>query len=145
MEDLIQNKAVMPSFEAITGAIEPPARAWWQDLNGFLQEQYQSKPKIIYSTCAGKPGWNIKYQKSGKALCTLYPEKNCFVALVVIPLDLVPLVQGAEIPFHPQILDQIRRGKPFNGTFWLMITVNEPAALESVKDLIALKSSMKRT
>ena len=139
MSDLIQNKAVVPTFEEITGYIERPARGWWQDLNGYLQEQYKSSPKIIYSICAGKPGWNVKYQKSGKALCTLYPETNCFVALVVISLDLVPLVRGAEKPFHPQILDQLQRGKPFNGTYWLMITVDGEAALESVKDLIELK------
>lgn len=136
------NGAAAPSFDEITGYIEPPARTWWQDINGFLQEQYKSKPKIVYSTCAGKPGWNVKYQKSGKALCTLYPEKNCFIALVVIPVDLAPLVTGAETPFHPHILEQLQRGKPFNGTFWLMIPVNEAAALESVKDLIELKSGM---
>ncbi len=144
MDDIIANGAVAPTFEQITGYIEPPARALWQDLNSFLQEEYHSSPKIIYSVCAGKPGWNIKYQKSGKALCTLYPERNCFVALVVIPMDLVPLVQGAEKPFHPQILGQVQKNKPFNNTLWLMISVGSVEVLESVKELIELKSRVKR-
>ncbi len=138
------NGAAAPSFEEITGYIEPPARTWWQDISGFLQEQYKSKPKIVYSTCAGKPGWNVKYQKSGKALCTLYPEKDCFIVLVVIPVEMAPLVIGAETPFHPQIVELVQHCKPFNGTFWLMIPVDGAAAAESVKDLIELKYRMKR-
>lgn len=145
MEDLIANKATTPTFDEITGYIEPPARTWWLDMTGFLQQEYGSKPKIVYSICAGKPGWNVKYQKSGKALCTLYPEKNCFVALVVIPVDMVPLMKGAERPFHPQIMEQAEGSKPFNGTYWLMITVDGKDVLESAKDLIALKSGWKRT
>ena len=145
MGDIISDKTVMPSYEEINGYIEPPARLWWQELNTFLQEQYQSKPKTVYSICAGKPGWNIKYQKSGKALCTLYPEKGCFVALVVISEELGPLVLGAQPPFVAQIIDQVQRGKPFNNTSWLMITVNGEAALDSVKRMIELKSSFHRS
>lgn len=27
-------------------------------------------------------GWNIKFQKSGKSLCTIYPKQGFFVAMV---------------------------------------------------------------
>jgi hypothetical protein len=27
-------------------------------------------------------GWNIKYQKSGKSICTIYPQQGYFLALV---------------------------------------------------------------
>ena len=42
--------------------------------------------KIAYSNCAMDNnvwrGWNIKYQKSGKSLCTIYPQQGYFLALV---------------------------------------------------------------
>jgi hypothetical protein len=143
MTDLIANSAVVPEYDAIVAYIKAPTRSLWQELNGFVQEHFKSKPKIQYSICAGKPGWNVKYQKSGKSICTLYPEKECFIALVVVKLDLVVLIEGAQQPFHPQILNLVKSGRPFNGTLWLMITVDDRPVLESVMDLLMLKMSIK--
>jgi len=56
----------------------------WQELNSYLQETYNTVPKMTYSRCSMQRGWNIKYQKSGKSLCTLYPMQGYFIALVVI-------------------------------------------------------------
>jgi hypothetical protein len=56
------------------------------DLHNYLCENYKIKPKIAYSNCSMDNnvwrGWNIKYQKSGKSLCTIYPQQGYFLALV---------------------------------------------------------------
>ena len=56
------------------------------DLNNHLCNSYKVKPKIAYSNCAMDNniwrGWNIKYQKSGKSLCTIYPQQGYFLVLV---------------------------------------------------------------
>jgi len=56
------------------------------DLDNHLRENYKIKPKLAYSGCAMDNniwrGWNIKYQKSGKSLCTIYPQQGYFMALV---------------------------------------------------------------
>jgi hypothetical protein len=141
--ELISNASVTPAYDDIHDYINPPVRELWQELNDFIQAQFKSKPKIQYSTCAGKPGWNVKYQKSGKSLCTLYPEKNCFIALVVIKVELAPLLEGAEQKYHPMIMDMVRNAQPFNGTLWLMIPVTDRTLLENVLDLLMLKMSIK--
>ncbi len=141
MTDLIHNPAAAPSFEEITGYIQPPTRALWSELNGFIQGAFQAKPKIAYSVCAGKPGWNVKYQKSGKAICTLYPETDCLIALVVVKEELAALLPGAQPPLHPAILHLVQTVKPFNHTLWLMISVTDGAVLESVKDLLVQKQA----
>lgn len=56
----------------------------WDKLNFFLQNTYRVQPKLSYSQCSMQPGWNVKYQKSGRSLCTLYPMEGFFIALVVI-------------------------------------------------------------
>jgi len=140
MADIIHNRAVAPSFEQITDFINPPARALWQDLNTFIQQTFHTTPKIEFSICAGKPGWNVKYQKSGKSICTLYPDPDCLVALVVIKLELANLLKTAQPPLHPMIHEMILSSKPFNNTLWLMIPLGDEAVLESVKDLLVLKS-----
>ena len=139
MDDLILNPAVTPTFDDITTAINPPMQGLWLDLTGFIQETFRAAPKITYSICAGKPGWNVKYQKSGKSICTLYPEKNCLIALVVIKEELAALLPTAQPAPHPVILDLVLRGKPFNHTLWLMIPVAEREVLESLKDLLVQK------
>jgi len=60
--------------------------ALFDDIDSHLREVYKTKPKIAYSSCAMDKnvwrGWNIKYQKSGKSLCTLYPQDGYFLALI---------------------------------------------------------------
>ena len=56
------------------------------DLHSHLCDRYKVKPKMVYSNCAmdGNTwrGWNIKYQKNGKSLCTIYPQQGYFLVLV---------------------------------------------------------------
>ena len=57
--------------ELFTGDLQPTeaqiedfiASPFWPEINGFLQNSYGIQPSYSYSTCAGQPGWNIKYQK----------------------------------------------------------------------------------
>jgi hypothetical protein len=139
MEDLIHNSKSFPTFDQISEYINPPTRAVWLNMNNFILDTFKASPKISYSVCAGKPGWNVKYQKSGKSICTLYPEKDCLIALVVIKLELAALLQQAQPPLHPLILNMMAKSKPFNNTLWLMIPVGDEAVLECVKDLLVQK------
>jgi len=60
----------------------------WDDFDNYLQQTYNVKPKLSYSGCSMQggiwEGWNIKYKKSNKALCTLYPKQGYFIALVAV-------------------------------------------------------------
>ena len=56
----------------------------WEDLISYIEKTYKVKPQNSYSCCSAQPGWNVKYKKSGKSLCTLYPMDGFFIALVVI-------------------------------------------------------------
>jgi hypothetical protein len=56
------------------------------DLDYHLRDSYKVKPKLAYSNCSMDNnvwrGWNIKYQKSGKSLCTIYPQQGYFLVLI---------------------------------------------------------------
>lgn len=137
--DLILDGSYMPEYDEIVKYINLPARDLWRQMDVFIRQKYKSLPKIMYSACSGKPGWNVKYQKSGKSICTLYPEKDGFVALVVVNLDLLPLIEALSEEFTEETLKTIRTAKPFNGTKWLMLQVKNDLQLEDVKRLISLK------
>ena len=56
------------------------------ELHNYLCDSYKVKPKQTYSGCSMDNniwrGWNIKYQKNGKSLCTIYPQQGYFLVLV---------------------------------------------------------------
>lgn len=142
--DLILNSLHTPTFEEIKVYMNTEGYALWDGIHRFIQETYGSKPKTAYSKCSGKPGWNIKYQKSGKSICTLYPEKNGFVVLVVITLELASIVQNMKSEIGAEILNMINTAKPFNGTVWLMIPVYNENVLEDLKKILSLKLEFKK-
>ncbi|MEA4846375.1 MAG: DUF3788 domain-containing protein [Clostridiaceae bacterium] len=143
-EDMILNGSYMPVYDEIVEYINLPVRELWKQINDFIRQRYKSLPRIMYSICSGKPGWNVKYQKSGKSICTLYPEKDSFVVLIVIMLDLLPLIEAMSEELTEETLQTIRTARPFNGTKWLMLQVKNDLQLDDVKQLIILKQDTKR-
>lgn len=143
LKDLILDASYTPTFEELQDYTGDTAKGWWQELDTFIRQNYKASPRTAYSSCSGKPGWNVKYQRSGKSFCTLYPEKDGFVVLIVILLDMVPVIEGMARAFEPEIVDMVRNARPFNGTKWLMIKVDREAVLENIKRLMRLKYEMK--
>lgn len=72
-----------PTEQQITEYISNPL---WKELSDYLIATYKIKPKRVYSGCSMGDGywkgWNIKFKKNGKTLCTVYPKAGCFVAMV---------------------------------------------------------------
>ena len=77
------DKEVQPTEAELRDFVETELFA---DLHNHVCEKYKVKPKMAYSNCAMDNniwrGWNIKYQKSGKSLCTIYPQQGYFLVLV---------------------------------------------------------------
>ncbi len=129
-----------PEFNQISDYIGSP---YWDALNEYLQSSYSVKPKIEHSICSGAPGWNVKYKKSGRSLCVLYPDKGFFTCLICI---------GAKEATEAELLltacsdysqNLYWNAPPFNGSRWLMIEVTTPEILEDVKKLISTRVKKK--
>lgn len=130
------SNALKPDAAQIDAYIASPL---WQELRQHLEDSYQVTPAIEHSGCSGAPGWNMKYKKSGRALCTLYPAQGGFTCMVSI---------GSKEAMEAELLlagctDYVRElywnSKPFNGSRWLMIQVDSLKVLADVKTLIATR------
>jgi len=79
-------KEKQPSENEINDFVGPGISALFSDLDNHLRERYKINPKFAYSNCAMDKniwrGWNIKYQKSGKSLCTIYPQQEYLLVLI---------------------------------------------------------------
>lgn len=125
-----------PTDEQIAAFIDSDL---WGNLNTFLQENYGVEHTKSFSACSGQPGWNVKYKKAGRSLCTLYPMKGYFIALVVIgskeyeeALETIPMCSE----YTRELFENTQHSA---GGRWLMINVTNEAILEDAKRLIQVR------
>lgn len=124
-----------PRWENIENYVYSPL---WDDLCGFIEKTWLVFPKVEYSCCSAQKGWNVKYKKGDKSLCTLCPMNGYFIALVVIGKK---EEAGAELvlPACSGDTQNVFRRTPFSpGGRWLMLEVRDSAVLADVK-LIRLR------
>jgi AraC family transcriptional regulator len=116
----------------------------WDDLCNHIETEYQSKPVFEYSKCSGQPGWNMKYKKAGRSLCTIYPMEGYFIALVVIG-EAEREKTELMLPFCSEYFQKLYHStKALMNQKWLMINVLDAAILEDVKHCIAIRREYKK-
>ena len=133
-------KSQQPSLEEINAFIASPL---WVELCRWAEERYAVSPKVEHSTCSGAPGWNVKYKKGGRSLCTLYPDEGAFTALVTVGAKEAPQAELLLPTYSDYIRELFTRVQPMNGARWLMIRISDPRVLEDVKQLVSLRVAPK--
>ena len=129
-------KSEEPTLQQISDFIASPL---WNGLCSWAEGSYSILPKVEHSTCSGAPGWNVKYKKSGRALCTLYPDRGQFIALVTIGAKEAPEAELLLPTCSDYIRELFARTQTFNGARWLMIHISDERVLEDVKKFIRLR------
>lgn len=80
------SKGNQPTIAEIKDFVGAKIFSLFDDLDNHLRDNYKINPKLAYSGCSMDNniwrGWNIKYQKSGKSFCTIYPQQEYFMVLV---------------------------------------------------------------
>lgn len=116
----------------------------WSELYNGGREPLNHQITMAYSCCSmdngSWKGWNVKYKKSGKSLCTLYPKQGYFVALIAVGAN-----ESAEserlIPFCNEYTQKVYRQAIGGGTYKsLAIHVTNENILHDAKNLIALRA-----
>jgi len=116
------------------------AKDLWLSLASHFESAYKAAPKLTYSGCGMKPGWNVKYQKSGKAFGTLYPQENAFDVMIIIGYNLetemtnaLPLLSEQTACLYQTAGDYMKIGK------WMMLRIDNQQILEDYKRIVAVK------
>ena len=133
-------KSQQPTLEQISSYIASPL---WGELCQWAEKSYRIEPKVEHSTCSGAPGWNVKYKKGGRALCTLYPDDGQFTAMVTVGTKEAAEAELLLPTCSEYIRELFARTQTMNGARWLMIRVTDAQVLEDVKKLIRLRVAPK--
>ena len=118
-------------LQAMMGSAYP----LWQRLLRFIEMNYKIPGEMSFG---GKNyGWNLWYRKSGKTLTTLYPQRDSFVAQVVLGREQAEKTATLELGEKVRRLvtdtPQLHDGK------WLFIPVTEEPDVLDVERLLLLK------
>jgi hypothetical protein len=114
------------------------------ELLSHMQNRYGLTYQIQYSSCPMQRGWNLKFKKGGRSLCTLYPMEGYFIALVVIGEKELPAVNSL-YPFMSSYVQDLYSKTPFScGGKWLMLQITDEAVLRDVTQLIQMRAAQKK-
>jgi len=142
----IFNAELIPSAEDIREYLGE-VTSIWDELTAYIEEAYQIKPQIAYSKCSAQPGWNVKYKKSSKSLCTLYPMAGHFIALVVVgPKEQEEVEIGMDAGMFSTYVKELYDKTTYSAMGrWLMIEVKDKTSLNDIKRLLTIRVRPKKT
>lgn len=113
----------------------------WEIFSNDMKNTYRIIPKFEFSKCNWEHGWNVKFKKGSRSLCTVYPRENYFTVLVVIgkkekaPFKAILSTLDTDIQ---QIYKETPEG---NGQKWLMIDLEDHnKRYEDVLRIIEIRS-----
>ncbi len=127
-----------PALDEISAFVDSPL---WDQARSVIEAENRVAPRLEYSGCSLQKGWNIKYKKGGRSLCTLYPMNGYFIALVVIG-NREELNMPELLPALGHKARELYQRTPFSlGGRWMMLQVKEAPDLKDLMALIHLRAT----
>lgn len=90
-----------------------------------MKSTYKCEEKIEFSSCSWELGWNIKFKKAGKTLCTVYPRELYFTVMVVVGRREREAVEIILPECAPALRELYHRTKEGNGQRWLAVDIED--------------------
>ena len=132
-----------PDMEQIGRYIASPC---WQPLLAWLEDTFHISPRIEYSRCSMQGGWNVKYKKGSRAVCTLYPEEGYFICMISVGAKEAPeaelALNGCTAYVRQFLKSSLDRPLP---PWRTRGEVRNGEVLEDVKELIGIRMRKKRS
>lgn len=111
----------VPNIREISNYIENPI---FDEFYQYMNDTYRAICRIEYSKDVWARGWNVKFKKSGKSLCVMYPKKNYVTVLVVVGKKEKTCVESLLYQLCEYIQEIYHNTKEGNGQKWLMINLS---------------------
>lgn len=127
---------IAPTMEQIGAYVANPL---WDKLCAYIGETYGLKHFIEHSCCSMARGWNVKFRKSGRNLCTLYPAEGSFTCLVIANDRDLPELELLLPTCSVYVQELFGRTPSAMGGRWLMVAVESEEILEDIKDLLRIR------
>lgn len=112
----------------------------WEDFCQYMKNTYKVIPKFEFSKCSLEYGWNAKFKKGSKSLCTIYPREKYFCVMVVIGQKEKERFENILPSLSADIQKIYKETKEVNDQRWLMIDLEDnDKRYEDVKRMISIR------
>ena len=118
----LQNRDYQPTLNEMGEYVRNPV---FREFCGEIMGTYRCAEKIEYSSCSMERGWNVKFKKSGKSLCTIYLREQYFTVLLVVSRKEKEAVETIMPECCAALRDIYDRTREGNGQRWLMVDVED--------------------
>ncbi|MEZ3508712.1 MAG: DUF3788 domain-containing protein [Lachnospiraceae bacterium] len=118
----LQDKNHCPTLNELGEYIRNPL---FTKFCGAMKTEYNCTEKIEFSACSMEKGWNIKFRKAGKTLCTIYPRELYFTVMVVIGQKQKAAVDAILPDCTTKLQTIYKQTREGNGQKWLMIDLED--------------------
>ena len=115
----------------------------WLEIRKFIEERYQYEPMTVFS--GANYGWAIRYRKSGKSLCTLYPEHGSFTFLIVLGKEDSEEALSARSGLSPKIQNIINNTHQYHDGRWVWLRLSNISGVDDIMKLLRIKRVPKKT
>ncbi len=132
------NRDEQPSDLEIRKKIGKEVLPVWDDVRNYIDEQFASyQSKLVFYN--DQEGWAIRYQRGLQHLCTLFPERGGFMAL--IPLNPQEDQTASEMIgfFNARLRELLSRQSSLPQGRWLWMRLEDHTDFVGLKLLLELK------
>ncbi|NHJ39362.1 MAG: DUF3788 domain-containing protein [Asgard group archaeon] len=118
------------------------AKKSWLEFTTFLNDTYDfSVEKINY----GKNyGWAIRYRKSNRTWCALYPQKDCFEVQIIFGKKEVEKFLEMRDEFGDFVQNKFDTTKQLHDGRWMFFKITDSSLIEDLKKMMIIKRKPKK-
>jgi len=124
-----------PTLEDVRLAIDS-AYSLWEILTSFIEDTNQIQG-TWNSWGPAKSGWGLRYRRKERSLVALYPQKDRFMAQVV--LGKAQAERALRLKLGEQVRNVLKEAPQLRDGRWLSIMVVSQADIEDVEHLLLVK------
>ncbi len=138
----MMDKAREPTEEEMMSFVGERAKAAWMELRQFIEDNYDFVSETVFY--GAKYGWTVRYRRSGKTLCSLFPEKGGFTVLVVLGSKEAKKALSMRDELNPRVNDLLGNTEQLHDGRWLWIRMMAMNDVDDVKKLLQTKRKPKK-
>lgn len=136
------DKTCKPDSNEIISFIGDQLATKWLEMEEFLKTHYDFKPETVFY--GNKYGWTVRYRKSGRTLCSLFPEKGSFTVLITLGKKESELVLSMKNALSSRIFNLIQESRQLRDGRWLWIRILKTNDITDIKKILAVKRKPKK-
>lgn len=127
----------IPTEEELLSIMDEEKFKIWSEINGFIEKNYNVE--FMWDK-GGKTGiYELKYRKSGKTLCALYPRQLGLRILIIFGKAEREKFENSRNEFSQCMNDFYENTHQYHDGKWLYLDLINDELIEDIKKLLLIK------